>query len=196
MQKEIIMKECKTCLGHGRIEDGEDGHLRKCLDCNGTGKVSGTRRATRKSEFKRVNRDGQYRYVKEVAGGGEVHRSKYEFAAYDKDGHYLGFCADQDKAEAMAFSGSPNDMTLDVANELSLWVMWNDAVNGGARVMSDDDGYQIMALPNGVFMRAKDDGKEYETELLSDVEMEEQYWDEANQSYHLHVVAEGKLVLE
>lgn len=30
-------EECKTCLGHGRIEDADDGHLRKCLDCNGSG---------------------------------------------------------------------------------------------------------------------------------------------------------------
>lgn len=32
-------EECKTCIGHGRIEDGEDGHLRKCGDCNGSGKA-------------------------------------------------------------------------------------------------------------------------------------------------------------
>lgn len=29
--------ECPTCIGHGRIRDGETNDLRKCLDCNGNG---------------------------------------------------------------------------------------------------------------------------------------------------------------
>lgn len=29
--------ECPTCIGHGRIRDGETRELRKCLDCNGSG---------------------------------------------------------------------------------------------------------------------------------------------------------------
>ncbi len=32
-----IDTECSTCLGHGRIRDGETNDLRKCLDCNGSG---------------------------------------------------------------------------------------------------------------------------------------------------------------
>lgn len=31
---------CQTCLGNGRIPDGETGELRKCLDCNRTGSAS------------------------------------------------------------------------------------------------------------------------------------------------------------
>lgn len=34
--------ECKTCLGHGRIRDGETNDLRKCLDCNGAGSAPPT----------------------------------------------------------------------------------------------------------------------------------------------------------
>lgn len=29
--------ECRTCLGVGRIRDGETNELRKCLDCAGSG---------------------------------------------------------------------------------------------------------------------------------------------------------------
>jgi hypothetical protein len=32
-------EECHTCLGVGQIRDGETQELRKCLDCNGAGKV-------------------------------------------------------------------------------------------------------------------------------------------------------------
>lgn len=31
-----VIVECPTCLGVGRIRDGETRDLRKCLDCNGT----------------------------------------------------------------------------------------------------------------------------------------------------------------
>jgi hypothetical protein len=31
--------ECKTCLGHGHIEDADSGEMRKCLDCSGRGKT-------------------------------------------------------------------------------------------------------------------------------------------------------------
>ncbi len=30
-------EECQTCLGSGRIRDGETGELRRCLDCGGAG---------------------------------------------------------------------------------------------------------------------------------------------------------------
>lgn len=29
--------ECLTCLGNRRIRDGENGDLRRCLDCGGSG---------------------------------------------------------------------------------------------------------------------------------------------------------------
>ena len=32
-------EECRTCLGNGRIRDGETRELRRCLDCGGTGTV-------------------------------------------------------------------------------------------------------------------------------------------------------------
>ena len=34
-----IEKECRSCLGHGQLADGDTGRLRKCLDCNGTGQI-------------------------------------------------------------------------------------------------------------------------------------------------------------
>lgn len=33
-------EECRTCLGNGRIRDGETRELRRCLDCGGTGVAS------------------------------------------------------------------------------------------------------------------------------------------------------------
>ena len=36
-QLEPALVECRTCLGVGRIRDGETNELRKCLDCNGSG---------------------------------------------------------------------------------------------------------------------------------------------------------------
>jgi len=30
-------EECQTCLGNGRVRDGETEDLRRCLDCGGTG---------------------------------------------------------------------------------------------------------------------------------------------------------------
>lgn len=33
-------EECRTCLGNGRIRDGETRELRRCLDCVGTGVAS------------------------------------------------------------------------------------------------------------------------------------------------------------
>lgn len=30
-------EDCQTCLGNGRIRDGETGELRRCLDCGGAG---------------------------------------------------------------------------------------------------------------------------------------------------------------
>lgn len=30
-------EECRTCLGNGRIRDGETQELRRCLDCGGAG---------------------------------------------------------------------------------------------------------------------------------------------------------------
>ena len=30
-------RECRTCLGAGRIKDGETGEPRRCLDCGGSG---------------------------------------------------------------------------------------------------------------------------------------------------------------
>jgi hypothetical protein len=34
---ECRCEECRTCLGAGRVRDGETRDLRKCLDCNGAG---------------------------------------------------------------------------------------------------------------------------------------------------------------
>lgn len=40
LKKTKEREECPTCLGHGRIDDGDTGLPRKCLDCNGTGRAS------------------------------------------------------------------------------------------------------------------------------------------------------------
>lgn len=33
----LISTECKTCLGVGKLRDGDTNDLRKCLDCRGEG---------------------------------------------------------------------------------------------------------------------------------------------------------------
>jgi len=30
-------RECRTCLGSGKVRDGETGERRRCLDCGGSG---------------------------------------------------------------------------------------------------------------------------------------------------------------
>jgi hypothetical protein len=152
--------------------------------------------STKVAEFKRVKRNGDTLYIKTLPGGAEVHRSKGEFTVYDYDGNYLGFTADQAKAEAMAMRGRPGLITIDGASDLSLWVMWNDAIENGARVLTDDDGWQIIFIRDGIFMRAKEDDSGYDVDLLTDEEMASYYWDDETETFALELAKGKKLRLE
>lgn len=39
MNTDAVFEECRTCIGHGQIRDGETNDLRRCLDCGGDGLV-------------------------------------------------------------------------------------------------------------------------------------------------------------
>jgi hypothetical protein len=149
-----------------------------------------------KSEFNRVKRNGDTLLVKTLPNGSEVQNNGVDFTAYDADGNYLGFHADQDKAEASAISGKPSIATIDNANDLALWLMWNDAIDSGARVLSDEEGWQIISLRDGIFMRAKADEGGYAVELLTDQDMQDHYWDNDSQTFNLSIVKNDKLRLE
>lgn len=129
--------------------------------------------------------------------GSKIVEEAGEFTAYDNKGNYLGFVADETVATRMAQSGRIGVATADVANPLALWAFWNDAVDGGARVMLSDDGYQIVAMTDSIFVRAKDDKHGWDVDVITDVELGERYWDEVYQAFRLTVVASGnKLRLE
>ena len=58
-----------------------------------------TTKTKAQKEFIRESRDGKYCYVKRMPSGGEVHRDKSEYFAYDSVGKYLGWTDDQTAAE-------------------------------------------------------------------------------------------------
>ena len=45
--RQVDQVDCETCLGHGKITDGDSNQLRKCLDCNGSGVHDGSNRRGR-----------------------------------------------------------------------------------------------------------------------------------------------------
>jgi hypothetical protein len=151
-----------------------------------------------KSAYKRVKRDGKICYVKTLANGAEVHKDGDEFLAHDSAGHYLGFTADEEEAEHLAVNGYVNVPYLDYANELSLWLVWNDAVEcGGCRVMQAADGTQILALPNSIYMTAKRDEHGYAVELLAEDELYSRYGsNDFDSCLEVKVIDDGKLVLK
>lgn len=128
-----------------------------------------------KPEFRRENREGSYVYVKRLAIGGEVHRDGEEFRAYDADGHYLGFSNDQQEAELMASSGFTNIPHMEESSDLSWWVLWNDHVESGNRVFLGDDGEQVIAVRNDLYMVAKEDDRGWDIEIIDDVTLFDRY---------------------
>lgn len=112
--------------------------------------------AAKKTEYKRLEREGEKRLVRVLPNGGEVRKYPHEFNAYDAKGRYLGFTGDEDQAVWMAANGFPN--RLDDCNELSLWLAWNDAVDSGNHPVEDSTtGEQFIMLRDGVVMCAKRD---------------------------------------
>lgn len=127
-----------------------------------------------RSEFTRELRDGHYHHVKRLAFGGEIHRGKdgETFDAYDSAGTFLGWSTNQAEAEFMATKGFTATPTADPAGDLSLYVLWDDAVDSGTRVMVGDNGEQIIALSNSVLLVVTPDRQ---CEIITDVDLYDRY---------------------
>lgn len=133
---------------------------------------------TTKGEFRRKQTDDGTINAKELEGGSEIHRTGHgvgaEYFAHDSKGRYLGFHADQQQAELMAIKGHPN--VMDDAPELSLWVMWTDAVNFGTKPLEDvENKTQFISLGHKVVMRAQRGEHGWDVSLLSEADFWEQY---------------------
>ena len=96
---------------------------------------------------KEKDNEGNNALVKRFENGSYIAHSGEEFYAYNERGQYLGFSTEQDEAEFMAQNGFANQ--IDDISDLSLWVMWNDAVDSGEKPLEDPEtGEQFLALPN------------------------------------------------
>lgn len=141
-----------------------------------------------KSGFVRETRDGKRVYVKRLSSGCDIVRydaKKYkEYNVYDANGIYLGWTTNLDEAEYMAAKGFVNNPGSDHASELSLWVFWNDAVAAGCSVFLGDDGEQVIAMTDNLFMIAKKDDHGWDVEVLNHLDFEYRYGDETFSSVH------------
>lgn len=131
-----------------------------------------------------------------VKSGGKVKQSGDEFIALDRAGNYIGFTASKTVAETMANTGRVCVATIDSACEISRWPLWNDAVDSGARVLVDDKNRQVISLGDSIFMIATDYRSGWVTELITDVELEERYYNKTDECYDLRVLTAGKFRLE
>lgn len=138
-------------------------------------------------EFRREKRDGHYYNVKRLAFGGEIHRDSAGFTAFDSSGRYLGIAADQEDAEFMAQNGFVSVTTFDGCSRLSLWALWEDARNSGDRVMQSDDGAQVLHLLDSCFMVVAREPHDWGIEVITDVELEERFYDSDHQCFRLKV---------
>lgn len=121
---------------------------------------------TKPTGFKRVKCDaGKSRLVKALPNYSKIERCGKDYEVYDTQGNYLGFSKDLSEAEFMALNGYTNRM--DNASDLSLWLVWNDAVASGEKVLEDDEGKQFLSLDHDVVMSAKEDEHGWDVELLS-----------------------------
>lgn len=119
-----------------------------------------------KTGFKRQEREGKKVLVKTLPNGAEITKSGDEFYAYDTRRNYLGFASSQEQAEYMASNGYPNIM--DDASELSLWEMWNDAINSGEKPLEDKDGTQFLSLGFDTIMFATKDAHGWDVGLMNE----------------------------
>ena len=69
--------------------------------------------------------------IKKLGSGGWVHKRFNEYHAYSREGKFLGYTPRLVAAEVMASNGYVNNLGIDDANDLSLWVAWNDGVAAG-----------------------------------------------------------------
>lgn len=129
-----------------------------------------------KSEFKRLKRGDKLCRVKELPGGAEIRVDGGEFYAHDAKGRYLGWTNNQPEAEHMATTGHVNMM--DDASDLSLWLVWNDALDSGENVLEDGEGNQFLSLGHGVVMIACEDKHGWSVELITNQELWDRYKDD------------------
>ncbi len=115
--------------------------------------------------FKREKLDKKFQMVKTLKNGGKV-VDNGDFDVYDQKGRWLGFVSELWVAEHMASTGFLNN--LEKCSELSLWVMWNDAVDSGVQVLTDptDKNTQFIVLPDEVVMEAKKEEDGWITTLM------------------------------
>lgn len=130
--------------------------------------------------FKYEKRGEDLVMIKTHEGGAEV---RYDFddgdvfSVYDKDGNYLGWTERLDEADYMAHHGFPN--MLEDISDLSLWTMWNDALDCGEKPLEDPtDGTQFLCLRNDIVMSAQQDAQGWEIKLMMYLDFEELYRDE------------------
>jgi hypothetical protein len=90
---------------------------------------------------------------KTLPDGSRIEKVRGGYDAYDAAGRYLGNTKDVNEAQCMAENGFMN--RLDDVADLSLWCMWQDAINSGETPVQAEDGTQFLSLPDGIVMSAK-----------------------------------------
>lgn len=155
-----------------------------------------------------VDEAGNLVLVKTMPGGGKVvkpHRGRGSssrpvcYDAYDAGGHYLGNTNSLTDAERAADRGFVI-LLNDACSDLSLWVLWNDAVNSGVHVYQTESGSQILALdsnrcPSSHYLIVSEAEDGWDVDLLDINELDMQYGDGDYGLYRL-TVAETPFVLE
>lgn len=104
--------------------------------------------------------------------------------AYDSKGRWLGF-SDEKAINNAAKNGFLIDTTSDKVNDLSMWQMWNDAVEMTIGVMEAEDGSQFLALSDEVYLRVVKDNDGWSCEWLTRADLEERYYDDDLQCFRL-----------
>lgn len=119
-----------------------------------------------------------------LANGGFFEYDKHEFRAYDSKGRYLGFCQTQSQAEYMATTGNVN-ITLTECSELDLWPLWRICCDNDTPLFCKQTGEQIVSLPGGFFLVAKEaeGATGWEVRIISDVEFGDLYFDKEHDCY-------------
>lgn len=148
--------------------------------------------------FKREKIDGEFESVKTLSNGSKIidngSEEIFPFGVYGPKGHFLGNITTLKAAEEMGEKGFVS--YLDDCSDLSLWTMWNDAVDSGVRVLEEPDSKsQYLSMPDGVVMEAKNDEHGWSIRLLDDSELWTVYGDE-EKNYLMLRIAEKPFRLE
>lgn len=128
-----------------------------------------------KTAYRREKRSGKSAMVRRLSMGGSIIKQGEEFHAFDKNDRFLGWTNDEEEAEYMAYHGLTNSTCEESANQISLWMAWNDAVDSGTQVLEAPSGDQVMLLGDCIYMVAEVDGAC--VELITDVEIGQRYAD-------------------